>query len=41
VSFPGRTGHLVDLRGRDLAPVAGSFPLGPWAVATARLTDPA
>jgi mannosylglycerate hydrolase len=41
VSFPGRTGHLVDLRGGDLAPFTGSFPLGPWAVATARLTDPA
>ena len=41
VSFPGRTGSFVDLRGRHLAPFDGGFPLGPWAVATARLSDPA
>jgi hypothetical protein len=39
VSFPGRTGHLVDLRDRPLAPFDGSFPLGPFAIATARLSD--
>ena len=39
VSFPGRAGWLVDLRGRALEPFDGAFPLGPWAVATARLTE--
>jgi hypothetical protein len=39
VSLPGRSGHLVDLRGRPVAPFSGSFPLGPWAIATARLDD--
>ena len=34
----GRRGWLVDLRGRPLAPFDGSFPLGPWQIATARLT---
>jgi hypothetical protein len=37
VSLPGRTGSLVDLRDRPLAPFDGSFPLGPFAIATARL----
>ncbi|MDP9401916.1 MAG: alpha-mannosidase [Actinomycetota bacterium] len=31
------TGWLVDLRGRPLRPFDGSFELGPWAIATARL----
>jgi hypothetical protein len=41
VSFPGRSGSLVDLRGRPVAAFGGSFPLGPWAIATARLDEPA
>jgi mannosylglycerate hydrolase len=32
-----RSGWLVDLRGRPLQPFDGSFPLGPWAIATASL----
>ena len=32
-------GWLVDLRGRPLEPFDGSFPLRPWGIATARLTD--
>jgi alpha-mannosidase len=37
VAIDGHTGWLVDLRGRPLAPFDGSFALGPWAIATARL----
>jgi len=37
VSIEGHTGWLVDLRGRPLEPFDGSFALGPWAIATARL----
>ena len=36
VSIGDRTGWLVDLRGRTLAPVDGSFPLGPFEIATFR-----
>jgi hypothetical protein len=39
VTFPGRSGWLVDLRGRSLEPFDGSIALGPGAVATARLTE--
>jgi alpha-mannosidase len=38
VDLDGRTGWLVDLRGRPLGPFDGSFPLGPWQIATARLS---
>ena len=37
VSFPGRTGWLVDLRGYPEAPFEGSFELRPFGIATARL----
>ncbi|MBV8162377.1 MAG: hypothetical protein JO265_15770, partial [Acidimicrobiia bacterium] len=37
VSLEGRTGWLVDLRGRPLEPFDGTFPLRPWGMATARL----
>lgn len=37
VRLPGRTGWLVDLRGRPVAPVEGSFPLRPQGIATVRL----
>ncbi len=37
VELPGRSGWLVDLRGRTLAPFEGEFPLGPHRLATARL----
>ena len=39
VELPGRAGWLVDLRGRALEPFDGSFPLEPWSLATARLTE--
>jgi alpha-mannosidase len=39
VELPGRHGWLVDLRGRPVAPFEGTFPLGPHAIATARLGD--
>ena len=38
VRLPGRSGSLVDLRGRVVAGFAGRFPLGPWAIATALLS---
>jgi hypothetical protein len=38
VTLPGRSGWLVDLRGRPTAPFEGSFPLRPHGIATARLT---
>src|SRR5690606_26757889 len=37
VTFDGRRGWLVDLRGQVLAPFEGAFELGPWGIATARL----
>jgi len=37
VTIEGRTGWLVDLRGRPQQPFEGSFELGPWAIATAAL----
>ena len=39
VSFPGRTGWLVDLRGYPLEAFEGSFELRPFGIATARLHD--
>jgi mannosylglycerate hydrolase len=39
VQLPGRSGWLVDLRGRPLEPFDGSFPLRPWAIATARVSS--
>jgi hypothetical protein len=33
----GRSGWLVDLRGRPVAPFEGSFALRPHGIATARL----
>jgi alpha-mannosidase len=39
VSFPGRSGWLVDLRGYPLQPFEGSFELRPFGIATARLRD--
>ncbi len=37
VSFPGRSGWLVDFRGYPLQPFEGSFELRPFGIATARL----
>jgi mannosylglycerate hydrolase len=37
VALPGRTGWLVDLRGRPVTSFEGSFPLRPHGIATARL----
>ena len=39
VSFPGRAGWLVDLRGYPLQAFEGSFELRPFGIATARLRD--
>jgi hypothetical protein len=39
VDLGGRQGWRIDLRGRPLAPVDGSFELGPWAIATVALRD--
>ena len=39
VQLPGRSGWLVDLRGRPLEPFDGSFPLRPWAITTARVSS--
>ena len=39
VSVAGRSGWLVDLRGYPLQPFEGSFELGPFRIATARLRD--
>ena len=39
VTVEDRQGWLVDLRGRPLAPFEGTFDLGPWEIATARLDD--
>jgi hypothetical protein len=41
VRLPGRHGWLVDLRGRPVEPFDGSFELGPWRIATARLSGAA
>jgi hypothetical protein len=41
VRLPGRRGWLVDLRGRPLEQIDGGFELGPWRIATARLSDAA
>ena len=38
VQLPGRSGWLVDLRGRPLEPFDGWFPLRPWGIATARVS---
>jgi hypothetical protein len=37
VDFDGRTGWLVDLRGRPLEQFAGTVALSPWQIATAHL----
>jgi hypothetical protein len=37
VSFPGRSGWLVDLRGYPRRRFEGSFELRPFGIATARL----
>jgi alpha-mannosidase len=37
VTLPGQAGWLVDLRGYPLQPFEGTFALGPFAIATARL----
>jgi alpha-mannosidase len=39
VHLDGRRGWLVDLRHQAIAPFEGSFPLGPWKIATAQLTE--
>jgi hypothetical protein len=39
VSLEDRRGWLVDLRGRPLTEVDGTFELGPFALATVRLTE--
>ena len=39
VSFPGRAGWLVDLRGYPMEAFEGSFELRPFGIATARLRD--
>lgn len=38
VTIEGRQGWLVDLRGRPQQPFEESFPLGPWAIQTLRLS---
>jgi alpha-mannosidase len=38
VTVPGRTGWVVDLRGRTLAPFDGTMVLRPWGIATLALT---
>jgi hypothetical protein len=40
VTVEGRSGWLVDLRGRPLQPFAETFPLAPFAIATARFDEP-
>jgi mannosylglycerate hydrolase len=39
VAIEGRTGWVVDLRGRPVARVEGAFELGPWAMWTVNLSD--
>ena len=41
VRIPGGSGTLVDLDGREIEDWDGSFPLGGWKFATARLDGPA
>ena len=36
----GRQGHVVDLRGRALAPFAGTLPLAPFGIVTVALDEP-
>ncbi|MDA8280903.1 MAG: alpha-mannosidase [Actinomycetota bacterium] len=40
VGLGGRSGWLVDLRGRPVQPVSGSFDLRPFGIATIHLTSP-
>jgi alpha-mannosidase len=40
VSIPSRSGWLVDLRGRPVAPFEGSFELRPFEISTLRVTEP-
>jgi alpha-mannosidase len=39
VDLGGRSGWLMDLRGRPIEPFDGRFALRPWGIATARITD--
>jgi hypothetical protein len=39
IELPGRSGWLIDLRGRPLAPFEGSFELRAHGIATARLAE--
>jgi alpha-mannosidase len=39
VSLGGRSGQLVDLTGHRVSDFEGGFELGPWKLATARLSD--
>jgi hypothetical protein len=39
VTLPGRSGWLVELRGRPIEPFEGTFPLDAWRIATAHLPD--
>ena len=39
VTVAGRSGWVLDLRGRPLRPFEGSFELAPWAIATVNLDD--
>jgi mannosylglycerate hydrolase len=39
VDLGGRSGWLMDLRGRPLEPFDGGFALRPWGIATARITE--
>jgi alpha-mannosidase len=39
VRLEGRSGCLVDLRGRPVAPFSDTFELGPWRIASARLAE--
>ncbi len=39
VRLEGRSGWLVDLRGRPVAPFSDAFELGPWRIASARLAE--
>ena len=39
VDLGGRSGWLMDLRGRPLEPFDGRFALRPWGIATARITE--
>jgi hypothetical protein len=39
VTVAGRSGWLVDLRGRSQRQFDEQFELGPWSIATAALSD--